>query len=111
MIYLYTSPLWLPLLMLVLYAIGIQYQRTTLPQWLRGLCELVAVIAAILDFALNWSLFAFFFWDWPQRDRGEWMLSERMPRLNLDMGWRGQISRSLTIVLNRLAPSGKHISA
>lgn len=101
--WLLSAPVWVPLLLLALYAVGIQYRRGG--AW-RVLVPL-AYDAAVLDVALNYTLFALCFWDFPQHS--EVTLSQRLPRLNRDTGWRGAIARPLTVVLDWLDPSGKHV--
>jgi hypothetical protein len=111
MIYLYTAPAWLPLLMLALYAVGIQYQRPCFNGTYTGIfLEGVAFVALILDVALNWTLFALYFWDWPQRSLNEWTLSTRLSRLKRETGLRGSIARAVTFVLDWLSPTGKHVN-
>lgn len=92
-----------PLALLVLYAIGIQYERGG--AW-RILAPVVWV-GLVMDVLLNFAHFAVLFWDWPRG--GEWTLSKRLPRLNRDTGWRGGIARRLTVLLDALAPSGVHV--
>ena len=110
MIYLLTSPLWLPLLMLVLYAIGIQYQRESLPQWLRDVCLGVASLALVLDVLLNWTLFSLYLWELPRWKDGEikpeYTFSDRLERLVLTNGWRGAVARPIALMLNWIAPPG-----
>jgi hypothetical protein len=96
--------LLLPLLLLGLYAIGIQYERGG--PW--RILALVAAVALALDVAMNFSYFALVYWDWP--NSGEWTFSKRLPRLNRMPGWRGRFSIAITRWLNRLAPSGQHVN-
>jgi hypothetical protein len=97
------APVWVPLLLLTLYAVGIQYERGG--NW-RVLVPL-AYDAAALDILLNYTLFALYFLDRPRH--GEITLSQRLPRLNLLAGWQGTVARALTVVLDRLDPSGQHV--
>jgi hypothetical protein len=96
----------LPALMLVLYTVGIQYERKNKYE---VAFKCVAALALVLDVILNWTLFALYLWDWPKYRLHEWTLSTRLVRLNLDLGWRGVISRGLSVVLNYIAPSKIHI--
>ena len=108
MIYLLTSPVWLPLLMLVLYAVGIQYQRESLPQWLRDVCSGVAVFGLVLDVLLNWTLFSLYLWELPRWGKGqpkpEYTFSDRLERLWSDATWRGKVARPIALLLNWIAP-------
>jgi hypothetical protein len=103
----------LPVLMLALYAVGIQYQRESLPQWLRNVCECIAGFALLLDAVLNWSLFSLYLWEWPRWKENElqpeWTFSTRLERLIRQVGWRSNIARRIAAVLNFIAPSGRHI--
>lgn len=112
MIYL-TAPLWLPLLLLVLYSIGIQYNRKGLPEPLVSICEMVAGIALVLDFILNWTLFSFYFWELPHLQIGdqktEWTFSDRLERLIFATTPRRTIARSIAWLLNVIDPNHNHI--
>ena len=92
-----------PLILLVMYAIGVQYKRDG--WWL--LLMPVYIAGAPLDWLLNFTLFALIFWDWPKR--GEWTLSKRLPRLNREHGWRGRFARRVTRLLDALDPTGLHV--
>jgi hypothetical protein len=112
MIYL-TAPLWLLLLLLVLYSIGVQYNRKGLPEWAVILCEMVAGIALVLDFVLNWTLFSLYLWELPRFQLGdqkpEWTFSDRIERLVFDTGWRRVIIRPIAWLLNVIDPNHNHI--
>lgn len=100
--------------MLVLYAVGIQYQRESLPQWLRGVCSGVVILALVLDVLLNWTLFSLYLWEWPRwkvdRLKPEYTFSDRLERLWSDTTWRGTIARPIALLLNWIAPpSHPHI--
>jgi hypothetical protein len=97
------APLWLPLLLLNLYAIGIQVERGG---WWRLLYP-VALIGLVLDVLLAHSLLAVVLWDWPRR--AEWTFSQQLKRLVVSVGWRAAIARYVARVLNALAPSGQHV--
>jgi hypothetical protein len=108
MIWLITSLLWLPLALLVLYFIGIQYERAGMGQgWGWNVCWLVAAPALVLDAILAHTLFALYLWDYPQR--GEWTFSHVLARLIERNDWRGEVARYLKRVLDAVAPSGIHV--
>ncbi len=92
-----------PFAMLLLYAVGIQYERGG--AW-RVLVP-VAWVALLLDVPLNFLHVSLLFWDWPRS--GEWTVSKRLPRLNELPGFRGQVARAVTRLLDRLAPGGQHV--
>lgn len=108
--------LGLPASMLLLYTIGIQYQREGWWTWVRGVCKVVAGFALLLDFLLNWTLFSVYLWELPlsapKVAKTEWTLSDRLERLVLESGWRAAIGRPLARLLNWIAPPGHiHIKA
>jgi len=97
----------LPLLLLILYIIGIQYERTTLPASVRTICEAIAILALLLDVTLNYSVFTVYFLQLPET--GEYTFSERINRLCLTSGWRSAISNFIGRILNFFAPGNNHI--
>ena len=104
--------LGLPILMYVLYIIGIQFERTTWPLPLRLLCLCFALPALILDFILEWTLISLYLGQWPQdADDGsgktEWTISDRLNRLCLQTDWRGQIALGAHLVQRLLPASGE----
>lgn len=105
--------LGLPILMFVLYVIGIQYQRLTWWGWVRAICGFFALIALLLDFILNWSLLSLYYWQWPERGteryKTEWTFSDRLNRLCLTTGWRGSVALPISKVLNIFAYKHDHI--
>lgn len=106
MIWAHTSPLWLPVLMLVAYAIGIQYERGG---WWR-VFWIVAGPATVLDFVLAHTLFAIYIQDCPRK--GEWLFSQQLGRLvrkEYENDWCGTAALVIARVLNWLAPSSKHV--
>jgi hypothetical protein len=103
MTWILTFPLWAPLLMLVLYAIGIQYERGGL--W--SVCMFIAAIGYVFDVFLQYTLAQVYFWE--IAPQGEATISARLARLIERKDWRGDVARRLASTLNRLAPSGNHI--
>jgi hypothetical protein len=107
-IWLITAPLWLPLLLLVAYAVGIQYERAGMGQgWGWHAAWLVAGPAWVADIILAHSLFAAYLRYWPQR--GEWTFSQVLARLIERDGLTGEIARYLKRVLDAIAPTGIHV--
>jgi len=90
-----------PLLMFLLYVVGIQYQAG-------GVCLLLAfvtVFAWLLDILLNYTtLVVYTAFDIPQRARREFTFSQRMPRLIAAGGTVGRLCLMLAHALNALAP-------
>lgn len=103
MIWLLTFPFWAPLLMLVLYAIGIQYERGGL--W--SVCAVVALMGYVFDVLMQYTLAQVYFWE--IAPQGEATISQRLARLIERKDWRWDIARRLASILNRMAPSGVHI--
>jgi hypothetical protein len=106
--------LGLPILMFVLYVIGIQYERITLPMPVRLFCLVFALPALILDFILEWTVISVYLWQWPQdADDGtgntEWTISDRLNRLCLQTDWRGSVTLAISKVLNTFAYRNNHI--
>jgi predicted ferric reductase len=92
----------LPVVLLALYSIGIQYERTSLPLWVQDLCEIVACFALVLDVAANFSVLCLYMLEFPRK--GEWTFSQRLERLVLTTGWRGKLACKIAKILNRIAP-------
>ena len=107
--------LGLPLLMLMLYVVGIQFERPTLWTPLRYICVPVALIALFLDVILNWSLFSVYLRQWPEYEITdtvqcvEWTFSERINRLCLERSWQGRMSLAIGRFLNFFAYGNDHI--
>lgn len=93
-----------PLLMLVLYAAGIQYEAGG---WMRWWLLPLVLVAAVLDVLLNYTVLAVYTADFPLR--GEFTFSQRMPRLIEAGGRVGKVCLLLALALNVLAPGGVHI--
>jgi hypothetical protein len=92
------------------YAVGIQYQRESLPQWVRNICEVVALLATIVDVLANFTVLLIYLLDLPRW--GEWTFSTRLERLVLQPGLQGRVAIAIARVLNRIAPPGHpHIKA
>lgn len=91
------------LLLWILYPIAIQYERGG---WWR-LCCIVAVPALVIDVIANYTELALVTWDFPKR--GEWTFSKRLSRLQHNTDWRGEYARYVVPILDKIAPSGKHI--
>jgi hypothetical protein len=89
-----------PLLMFLLYVVGIQYESGA---WLRTCLMPLVAVAALLDVFLNYTVFYLYTgFDWPEK--GEYTFSQRMPRLIDKGGWVGRLCLILAIALNALAP-------
>lgn len=105
-----SAAIGLPALLLALYAIGIQYQRESLPTRLRSALRWAAGAALVLDVLLNWTLFSLYCWEWPHwkvdQVKPEWTFSDRLERLSLQTDWRGTVALSIGRVLNWIAPPG-----
>lgn len=86
--------LWLPLILLAVYPVAIQYERGG---WWRCLFW-VYFPAVVLNVFLNHTTLALYLWDFPAR--GEWTFSTRVRRLQYYPGWRGAIARLLKTYLN-----------
>jgi len=98
-----TWPLWAPLHMLAWYAVGIQYERGG--AW-RVLLPVTAT-GFLYDVLLQYTLFQLYFWE--VAPRREFTISMRLGRHLTTPGWRGALAWWLARILDRLAPSGKHI--
>lgn len=111
-----TAFVGLPVILLIGYAIGIQYQRESLPMVLRAVCAVVGVVALLLDVLANWTVLSVYMLEWPRWRadvvHAEWTFSTRLERLWFDAGWRGKVARPIARLLNRLSPPGHpHIKA
>ena len=91
-----------PLLML-LYIVGIQYERGGV--W--RVVYPVTLVAFLLDVLLNYTALAVITMDFPQR--GEYTFSKRLKRLRTVSGWRGVLANNVAFCLNFFAPDGKHV--
>ena len=91
------------IILLLLYAITIQYERGG--AW--RVFGIVGIIALPLDALLNYTELALLTWDFPKQ--GEWTFSTRLRRLQYNTDWRGDPARLLVLFLNWIAPSGQHI--
>lgn len=98
-----TWPLWAPVSMLVWYAVGIQYERGG--AW-KAMAP-VTFLGFLYDVLLQYTLFQIYFWE--VAPRHEFTISMRLGRLLARTDWRGRLARWLADILNRLAPSGRHI--
>jgi hypothetical protein len=94
----------LPAALFVTYAIGIQYQRESLWAWVRGICEVVAIIAMVIDVIAEWTVLSLYFMEWPLIH--EYTFSDRLERLVTETGWRSRIAWPIARVLNWIAPPG-----
>lgn len=94
------SPVWLWLA----YIPAIQYKRGGF--W--RLMYPVTLIVALADIALNYTVLAFYTWDWPRK--GELTFSKRLDRLILLDGWVGVVCRYIAFhLLDPIDPSGRHV--
>jgi hypothetical protein len=91
------------LLLALLYPIAIQIERGG---WWRILAP-VTILALIVDLLANFTELSLAMWEYPRR--GEWTFSTRLERLIREQGWRSDIARFVSRILNYIAPSGKHI--
>lgn len=92
------APLLLPLLMLAWYAVAIQCQRG-------GLWRLLlpfAWLGYMLDVALQATVMDLYFQE--TAPSGERTVTDRIGRLQSDLGWRGTAARRLARLLNAIAP-------
>lgn len=106
LVWVYMAFVIAPLIMMVLYVVGIQYEAG-------GICLAlvpVVLIALALDVLLNYVPLAVYTWDWKHwRFESEYTFSQRMPRL-IDEG--GQLTAALLVLkdaLDVLCPSQLHI--
>lgn len=94
MTYLLWSLIWLPLILLAIYPLAIQFERGN--KW--RLLFWLYYPAGILDVLLNFTILALYTWDFPAR--GEWTFSTRLKRLQYYPGWRGAVARVIRDYLN-----------
>ena len=85
---------WLPLILLAVYPLAIQYERGG--QW--RLLLPVYLAAGLLDVLLNYTALVLYTWDFPAH--GEWTFSTRLKRLQYYSGLRGSIARVCRDYLN-----------
>jgi len=102
MIYLYTFPLWSPILMLVWFTIGIQHERESLPDVLRAILSFITFFGLLFDIFMQYTVANLYFWE--INPVHEFTISMRIGRLMSDPGWRGNIARRLAWLLNAIAP-------
>lgn len=103
MIWLYTFPLWSAPVMLIWYAIGVQVERG-------GLWKLLAPFTFagfLFDVLCQYTSAQLWFWEIAPLK--ELTISTRIGRLMESKTWGGAVARFLAPILNRIAPSGKHI--
>ena len=92
------------LLMWALYIVGVQYKRGG--AWLA--MYPVAFAALVLDWAMNYTVFAVMLWDFPRK--GEWTFSTRLERLVRSTGWRQVLAQAIAhYMLDPFDPDGVHI--
>lgn len=90
--------IYLPLGLLLLFPLAIQYDRG-------GVWRLVlpfTLIALAVDIWLNFTTLAIYTWDFPKVF--EWTFSTRLTRLKSNTDWRGPIARVLADYLNFWKP-------
>ena len=101
----------LPMALFFAYAVGIQYQRESLPLPVRGLCAVVAAMGLVIDVLANWTVLSVYLLELPlipsQWANIEWTFSTRLERLVTEQGWRSRIAWPIARLLNWLAPPGK----
>lgn len=86
------------------YVLWIQHERGGL--W--KACHVFGIIGYLPDVFANHTTFALLFWRKPAS--GSWTFSQQLGNLVLDAGWRGVLARPVAAVLDRIAPSGRHIT-
>ena len=92
------------LLMWALYIVGVQYKRGG--AWLA--MYPVAFAALVLDWAMNYTVFAVMLWDFPRK--GEWTFSTRLERLVRSTGWRQVLAQAIAhYMLDPFDPDGVHV--
>lgn len=104
----------LPMLMFVLYVIGIQAERPTLFMPIRLVCLMFGVAALILDFILEWTVISVYLWQWPKEagegaTKTEWTISDRLNRLCLENTTTGKVALVVSRILNYFAYGNNHI--
>lgn len=103
MTYVYWQLIYLPLILLAMYAAYIQHNRGGM--W-RAL-ELIGLVATPLDIYLNYTTFTFYFWERPANKA--YTFSKQIALLQYDTGWRGVIARGVKRLLNAIDPKHNHI--
>ena len=88
----------------ICYVLWIQHERGGV--W--KLCHVFGILGYLPDVVANHTTFAFLFWRKPES--GAWTFSQQLGNLVQDDGWRGVLARRIAAVLDRIAPSGKHIT-
>jgi len=88
------------LLLALLYPLAIQYERGG---WWRIVAPVTA-FALLIDVLANYTELSLAMLEWPKR--GEWTFSTRLERLFREQGWRGDIARPVSRVLNWFSPTG-----
>lgn len=94
----------LPVALFFAYAIGIQYQRESWPQWARNVCLVIAGIAVVIDVLAEWTVLSLYLWERPKEH--EYTFSDRLERLVTETGWRSRIAWPIALLLNAIAPPG-----
>lgn len=96
----------------LLYVLAMAFKRV-LPQmdaFEKALAYPAVAAGIVLDWALNWTLFALYFWDWP-RHRWE-LITGRLKRyreIPEYLGdWRRPKAAEICERLNKFDPGGKH---
>lgn len=95
--------LWLPLILLAVYPVAIQYERGG---WWRVLIVLY-LPAGVLDVMLNYTTLALYTLDFPKA--GEYTFSRRLSRLRRRTDWRRWFAVVLKPFLDYFDPKGVHI--
>ena len=91
------------IILAILYPIAIQYER-------RGIWYVVLPItffAFIIDVIANYTELAILTWDFPRSF--EFTFSQRLSRLKRMSDWRGKLCLPIANILDKIAPSGKHV--
>lgn len=94
---------WLPLILLAVYPLAIQYERGG---WWHLLLP-VYLAAGLLDVLLNYTVLALYTWDWPRA--GEYTFSKCLSRLIRSKGWRQVVALLLKVYLDAFDPKGVHV--
>ena len=100
MTYVYWQLFYLPLILLALYAIGIQHQRGG--AW--RVLKVFLLPGVVLDIYLNYTTFALALWEKPAPKM--YTFSKQVSLLQYDTGWRGVVAREVKRLLNFIAPAG-----
>ena len=68
----------------------------------------MAVLALLLNVALNYTVLALVTWDFPRQ--GEWTFSKRLERFIRGTGWRRELAALVAMaLLDPFDPDGRHI--